>query len=400
MQAVASHEAPKPAAKPAETEEIDPLNEADLFLNFGRDAQAEEILKDALGKNPANLPVQLKLLSIYANRKDPNTFSTIARQIKDSGDAAAWEQAAALGRLIDPSNPMYGGGEVAVAETPVEMGMGVAAPPVDMDIGFNVPMDLDVTAAAPAVEVSASQVMDFDVSAHAGGAMDFDVSGKTAAPMDFDVSGTQQNAAAAVNVGETATLSELALNFDITGSQPDAAAAQHMDFDVTGSHPNVVAVAAQHMDFDVTGSHPGLSVEAAPEEENLSTLIMDAPMDFDLSATPAAAPSAVEEQKPADLELGGLTFDITAESGEQQPAMDMSIEGVSLDLGGEATTLVSPVAEAKKDEKWQEIATKLDLARAYHEMGDSDGAREILNEVLHDGDDEQREAAQALMQQL
>jgi pilus assembly protein FimV len=54
----------------------------------------------------------------------------------------------------------------------------------------------------------------------------------------------------------------------------------------------------------------------------------------------------------------------------------------------------------QKDERWQEVATKLDLAKAYQEMGDTAGAREILDEVLRDGDSQQRESAQTLMQQL
>ncbi len=56
-----------------------------MFLNFGRDAQAEEILKEALQNTPNNHQIHLKLLGIYANRKDANTFSTIARRLKDSG---------------------------------------------------------------------------------------------------------------------------------------------------------------------------------------------------------------------------------------------------------------------------------------------------------------------------
>ena len=44
-----------------------------------------------------------------------------------------------------------------------------------------------------------------------------------------------------------------------------------------------------------------------------------------------------------------------------------------------------------------EIATKLDLARAYVDMGDSDGANEILQEVIAEGNDEQKSEAQALI---
>ena len=45
----------------------------------------------------------------------------------------------------------------------------------------------------------------------------------------------------------------------------------------------------------------------------------------------------------------------------------------------------------------EELATKLDLAKAYEEMGDLEGARELLQEVLKDGDAAQREAALAIL---
>ena len=52
------------------------------------------------------------------------------------------------------------------------------------------------------------------------------------------------------------------------------------------------------------------------------------------------------------------------------------------------------------DPKWQEVATKLDLAKAYEEMGDKDGARELLNEVMKDGDAAQKGTAQQLLAKL
>ncbi|HEY0891842.1 MAG TPA: FimV/HubP family polar landmark protein, partial [Cellvibrio sp.] len=44
-----------------------------------------------------------------------------------------------------------------------------------------------------------------------------------------------------------------------------------------------------------------------------------------------------------------------------------------------------------------EAATKLDLARAYIDMGDSEGAKDILSEVLGEGNDEQRKEANELL---
>jgi len=86
------------AAAASQSDNVDPISEADLFLNFGRDAQAEEILKEALQSTPNNHQIHLKLLGIYAARKDANSFSTIARQLQSSGDNDAWQQAAAMGR--------------------------------------------------------------------------------------------------------------------------------------------------------------------------------------------------------------------------------------------------------------------------------------------------------------
>ncbi len=472
--AAAAVAAAKPVPKYEETGADDPIKEADLFLNFGRDAQAEEILKDALKTKPSNIPVQLKLLSIYANRKDANSFSRIARQIQDSGDEAAWQQAAALGRGIDPGNPMYGEGEAAPLESAAEAAKPAAPPPLDMDIGFNVPMDLDVTASMPAEQAPPAPAMDFDVSGFAAAPMDFDVSSSQANPagqadvvemgfdlsgsqpnlamspqMDFDVTGTQPKAIESQHMDFDVTGSQpkaaevQPMDFDITGSQPNVAAVQPMDFDITGSQPNVAE--SQRLDFDVTSSHPNLAetqvmsfditggqskvsgIElmdfgSAPGQPDLAeTQVLDfnmdqtmpnvasapeaggsapafAPMDFDISA-PSSDKSKAAEPAFA-LDTGGLTFDVTSPPSAKSAAnVDFPLGDLSLDLA-EGEPQASAAADGEKSEQWQEVSTKLDLARAYHEMGDTDGAREILGEVLRDGDEQQREAAQALMQQF
>jgi pilus assembly protein FimV len=80
-----------------------------------------------------------------------------------------------------------------------------------------------------------------------------------------------------------------------------------------------------------------------------------------------------------------------------EPA-DVGLSGISLDLGD--IGIPDESGPESKDERWHEVATKLDLARAYQEMGDQTGAREILEEVLRDGDEAQRETAQSLIDQL
>lgn len=323
--------APAPAA--TESEEVDPIGEADLFLTFGRDAQAEEVLKEALGKNPNNIPVKLKLLSIYSSRKDTNAFYTYAREIKESGDASAWEQTAKMGRELEPSNPFYGGDGSAAA--PAAGAKPAQAPSVDFDLGF----------------------------------------GNTAKTMAPGFGG-----------GNTVVLDTPTESTTIMSAEAMRAAAQAtpMDFDITGSNPGVTLIDSSqevtstlNMDdlvFDVTSTHPRVpvpppaSVAPAASAAEEMTFTLDFPTDF--KKTEAAAPAA------PDIGLGEINLNLDS-------------------LGAPA----APHADGKS-EQWHEAATKLDLAKAYQEMGDVAGAREILEEVLRDGDAEQKDTAQKLMQQL
>ena len=98
-----------------------------------------------------------------------------------------------------------------------------------------------------------------------------------------------------------------------------------------------------------------------------------------------------------NLDLGGGAAEATPAAPAADPALDIS--GLSLDLGmpsGDAAA--APSAEG--GEKWQEVATKLDLAKAYEEMGDKDGAKDLLNEVLKEGDAAQQAQAQQMLAAL
>ncbi|OFZ99245.1 MAG: hypothetical protein A2Z64_06610 [Betaproteobacteria bacterium RIFCSPLOWO2_02_67_12] len=157
------------------------------------------------------------------------------------------------------------------------------------------------------------------------------------------------------------------------------------------------------MDFDIGASTA--ETQAPPQFKPGDTVVLSAAdmqaagsgMNFDIGAatqeTPAAKPAPAPEEAPSSLDFN-LDFDL----GETKPATAAApapdISSISLDLGapGEA----QPAAGAK----WQEVATKLDLAKAYEEMGDKDGARELLNEVLTEGDAAQQEEAKRMLAKL
>ncbi len=298
-----------------EAEEVDPIAEADVYMAYGRDAQAEEILKEAVTKDASRIPVHAKLLEIYANRKDAKSFEQTALKLKSLTNSAGpeWDKAAALGRGIAPQNGLYGGAAAAaVAAAPAA---GAPAPVLDFDLG-------GAASQAPQPDIALDAAPGDDSSS----SIDFDLGAAAAAPADEQKS----------DFTPEGTL--------IMGKE-DAA-------DKT----------AGGLDFDL-----GLDGDTKP-----------------VSASPSA---------PAEAS-GGMDFDLNLDMGDSKPAPSMDLSAISLDLGD------ASASSAGGDPKWQEVATKLDLAKAYEEMGDKDGARELLNEVMKDGDAAQQGQAQQLLAKL
>ena len=343
---------PSGAAGAIDTEEVDPIAEADVYMAYGRDAQAEEILKEALAKEPSRQPIRAKLLEIYANRKDAKAFETMAAEIHaaSSGEGPEWEKAVALGAQLDPGNPLYGGAATAggaqtVIDTQVVSGAEAApdivldsgapaevSPGLDFDLGLSEP-----AAAAPSPEPAPEAVPAPEVTADLG--FDLDLGGEE---KKAEVAPAEQQLEAAASIPE------------VKAAEASAEAVSSIDFD-----------------FEL----PGLG-GAAP------------------AAAQAAAPAAAEAPTAAAESSGGIDFDFNLElppQKEEAPAAPLDLSSISLELGvpGEAAPAL--------DARWQEVATKLDLAKAYQEMGDKDGARELLNEVLKEGDAAQQEQAQSML---
>ncbi|MDE2478345.1 MAG: LysM peptidoglycan-binding domain-containing protein [Betaproteobacteria bacterium] len=92
-----------------ESVDVDPVAEADVYLAYGRDLQAEEILKEALKNHPDRNAARLKLLEIYAKRKDARSFELTAAELftRTDGSGEEWKKVQELGRGLDAANPLY-----------------------------------------------------------------------------------------------------------------------------------------------------------------------------------------------------------------------------------------------------------------------------------------------------
>lgn len=186
--------------------DVDPVAEADVYLAYGRDLQAEEILKEALHTHPTRTAIHAKLAEIYAKRRDKKAFEPVAIEALNltQGNGPEWAYITEMGRELDPGNPMYqpGGHPASASATAVATGPSGAAPAarpeqtptptpaVDVDLDFDLPLNdspgmattpAAITAQLPTTPTRAPEpapVMNWDSSV---GELDMDIGTATAA---------------------------------------------------------------------------------------------------------------------------------------------------------------------------------------------------------------------------
>ena len=97
-----------PSVSKLDANEVDAIAEADVYIAYGRDEQAEEILLDALKAHPTRHALRVKLLEIYVARKDQKKFTNLATELRvlTHGQGAEWMQAAQLAQKMEVGNPL------------------------------------------------------------------------------------------------------------------------------------------------------------------------------------------------------------------------------------------------------------------------------------------------------
>ena len=108
-----------PSVSQLDINEVDAVAEADAYIAYGRDKQAEEILLDALRTHPQRHALRVKLLEIHAGRQDKKKFAALAKelQVMSKGVGAEWEQAMRIGRILDPDNALYSAAKTSARTT-------------------------------------------------------------------------------------------------------------------------------------------------------------------------------------------------------------------------------------------------------------------------------------------
>ncbi|WP_180682408.1 FimV/HubP family polar landmark protein [Tepidicella baoligensis] len=167
--------------------DVDPVAEADVYLAYGRDRQAEEILQEAIRLHPERLPARLKLLEIYAQRNDVNAFNAAAAEVHDltGGTGPQWQQAREAGLKVDPDNPLYLKG-AAPAERPDDAPL---SEPPDIDLNFDAPESPATPEGTPSTDRPESGADDgLEAPRQADNAKKTDLASETSSAFDLDFS--------------------------------------------------------------------------------------------------------------------------------------------------------------------------------------------------------------------
>ncbi len=370
-------------APPATTADgSDPLQEAEVFLIYGRDAQAEERLREAIVATPTRYELHAKLLEIYAKRGDPVAFEDVAKdlQMGTNAEGELWEKAAKMGYQIDPGNPRYASGRpdeddtertFPGAESTVQMSAFGTGEAGSNDLDFNLGFD---------EMPSGTSSTDIDL-----GELGEELSNQAATSTDIDLSDLTDSGSGAEDILDPSKTI-------ITSADEILPTTQMEAFDPTAS-----LGAPDTGDLPTLPGIPAGSAAAAADDLGL---------DFDLGD--ATAEAADDSIAGGGGDMDGISFDLSTLQLDSPPleggaepeaaatgsAPELDLSGISLELGESSAPAEST---GVKDEKWYDVQTKFDLAKAYQEMGDREGAREILDEVISEGDPEQRAAAEALM---
>lgn len=323
--------------------DVDPVAEADVYLAYGRDLQAEEILREALRINPERIAIHLKLLEIHAKRRDLRAYEALASDVHKltGGQGNDWNRVVEMGKELDPGNPLYEAGVRPVG--------GDSVPPTAAAVAAAAVAA--VVAAPPAAPVAAPPPAFVP----------------SVAPLDFDLDLSRPSP-----LDTTTTMPS-----PITEPAP-----------VSASLPPIQAPATERF-----------AATSRDTLRDMAPMSPQADFDTDFNTAPAAlempgmsrSMGTEEHTQPAPLraglprDSGFIEFDMSALAGLNQRESNDTEPG-----------RLEPLDEANDNPH----AIKLSLARELQALGDTEGARSLVEEVEAESSGDLKAQARHLLAQL
>jgi pilus assembly protein FimV len=301
--------------------DVDAVAEADVYLAYGRDLQAEEILKEAMRATPERQAIRLKLLEVYAKRRDTKGLELLATQVYSmtKGEGEDWAKAQEIGRSVDAENPLY----------------------------------------QPGGQPSAVMMQDGEMIEPLG-ASTMPASVKPASSM------ASQN-----DEGAKKTL-DLGLDLDLDLDTPDP----------------------------IT-KDSGLSPVETTQPLGTGAQVPDDSLSFELPDEPAPAPASSNGPPKAPIsDFGTLDFDLGAIDEPRKELSDVPMSGERLpDFEASVPPDDAPTSDFGAVHG-DPLERKLELAEEFRQIGDIEGARDLLEEVIAKADGTLKTKAQGMLDGL
>jgi pilus assembly protein FimV len=429
----------------------DPLAEADFHMAYGLYDQAADLIRIAINREPNRRDLKLKLLEVFFVWGNKEQFLHAAHELASTRAEAApgeWEKIVIMGKQLAPDDALFaGGGTTGATAGGVDLDLEGGQSRVDFDLlGEPVPgahgtdVDLDIGSALGEEEGSHASGTSTDRNV----ALD---SGFQSSPNSTGT--TRQMTARIPRESDEDLMSEFGSETEgPTVEQPALASHDNptirqkvaMALKQTPPAEQTAELAIDDLGLDLAGldtmDQPGLGASsdaptlvagmddrsrrimeeaqrrAVSEDTSLST----GAWQLDENELDAALSDGNREEAEQDgnvtSRLSALTGrDVDYDLGDAHGEHATNGSGLDLDLGTQTVPDAAFTATQKLNSDdlalpdlepvtMSEVGTKLDLARAYMDMGDPDGAKNILEEVLHEGSMTQKQEAQRLMESL
>jgi pilus assembly protein FimV len=447
---------------PLNLDQADPVAEAEFHMAYGLYDQAADLLTRALKDDADNRAYRLKLLEVFFVWENKDGFLEQARILQAGGVSRSdsdWNKVLILGKQLCPADPLFSGVASSPAagsmdlelsdagETSVDFSVDSGGADLNFDAPTGSELDLDLSSgfggsvsgdesarnfgnrptdsSGVATIALDPSMLDFDMGESDDAAtmesptLDVMGAGSPTVAVDFDLDGGETiespTLAGPANEAtlESPTLDALGLGAE-TSEMPFLSKSSSFDsdplMDPTGLDIDLSGLADLPLDSDdFAAMESGTADSSAPvfgddkkrlspETENIYVSSDDATIFASLEQLGKVA-GDTHEPPPSPLVSDTLQqpqFNDEANDTAEQPGISGPVE-----LGGDFDDFVlSDEPKFADDATMTEVGTKLDLARAYIDMGDPDGARSILEEVLDEGGEAQQQQARQLLNEL
>ena len=356
----------------------DVIGEAEIYIAYGRFPQAISFLQNAIHNEPKRVDVQLKLLEVYVQTEDATALNLQFEQLKLLGDDTATAQGAELqGQIAGAAETSAASMDATVLSSePID---AIAEPAADDDLSFDLD-DLD------------AEIEDDD---------DLDLGDA----LDAADEGDELTLDEAMELGDA----DLDLDLDALSDEPAATDDADLDLDL-----------GDDLDLDLddddgiadTQQLGGGELDLSEELDLSDDLDLSDELDLDSDDgdddaldlgdlgldddDDGAITLDLDDDDDDALDLSDLADDNELDLGDDDDALDLgSLDDDVLDLGDLEDD--DDLGELNLDE---DASSKLELARAYIEMGDKEGAKSLLDEVVSEGTDAEVSEANELLGSL